>query len=668
MGTSLSGLTPATTFDGLLKTSDNDAITSSLKTIGSGDGTDSCLQLSDSALKVNSGSVTIVGTGATSATTSLLVQNSAGDDMFKTTDDGGTTLKSFGASNTLIIDTSGGVSGFQMNSSNGQQRFRIQGTSTATRFTANNTNDAFTFVGNGIYTSGAFDIPSARLHVKGSGNTGATSSLLIQNSSASDLLRVNDSGEVRMQTLDFLGNKITSLARISTSGLAINNAGTNPDANTQLHIKGAGNTDATTSLLVQNSDGDTLLKVVDDGEVRIGETTGSLTAEGNNVFLRGTNIYFRERLGGYLGNFREEGFQIGNGSAAATAQLQVKGSGATSATTSLLVQNSAGTEHLKITDDGIINARQTFRVNHVTNSSRYVNISWGAIAANDTGSELSLYGGGFESAIFLNGSTKSTAAGATGIQSTGVLIAPSVTQSSFAPSAQLHVQGSGNSSADYALRIENSSASTLIDARNDGVIRLAPNSNQTALFNNAKIKNGDASFGTSTIPASTRMTIKGQGTTSATTALLVENSSGTDTLEVRDDGQINFNGNIYANADYKSIGRNSLNSIRFAGGETRVSVQGTSSANKFHVYASSTATSVFSVFTQTQQVGIGNGSNSLDGTAKLQIDSTTQGFLPPRMTGEQIDAIESPASGLIIYNTTTNKAVCYNGTSWNDMF
>ena len=52
MGTSLSGLTPATTFDGLLKTSDNDAITSSLKTIGSGDGTDSCLQLSNSALRI----------------------------------------------------------------------------------------------------------------------------------------------------------------------------------------------------------------------------------------------------------------------------------------------------------------------------------------------------------------------------------------------------------------------------------------------------------------------------------------------------------------------------------------------------------------------------------------------------------------------------------------
>ena len=52
MGTSLSGLTPATTFDGLLKTSDNEPLDGTLKTIGTGDGTDSILQLSNSALQV----------------------------------------------------------------------------------------------------------------------------------------------------------------------------------------------------------------------------------------------------------------------------------------------------------------------------------------------------------------------------------------------------------------------------------------------------------------------------------------------------------------------------------------------------------------------------------------------------------------------------------------
>jgi hypothetical protein len=55
-------------------------------------------------------------------------------------------------------------------------------------------------------------------------------------------------------------------------------------------------------------------------------------------------------------------------------------------------------------------------------------------------------------------------------------------------------------------------------------------------------------------------------------------------------------------------------------------------------------------------------------TAKLQIDSTTKGFLPPRMTTTQKNAIGTPAAGLVVYDTDTNKLCCYNGTSWNDLF
>jgi hypothetical protein len=55
-------------------------------------------------------------------------------------------------------------------------------------------------------------------------------------------------------------------------------------------------------------------------------------------------------------------------------------------------------------------------------------------------------------------------------------------------------------------------------------------------------------------------------------------------------------------------------------------------------------------------------------SAHLQIDSTTKGFLPPRMTTTQKNAISSPAAGLQVYDTTTNKLCCYNGTTWNDLF
>ena len=170
-----------------------------------------------------------------------------------------------------------------------------------------------------------------------------------------------------------------------------------------------------------------------------GDISISASAGGSN-----TQIQFNDS-GAFgadsLFNWDNTNKRLGLGVTTPTARVHIKGEGATSATTSLLVQNSAGTDMLFVTDDKIVNARQTLRVHHNTNSSRYVNIAWGSLLANDTGTELSLYGGGYTSAIFLNGSTKSTAAGATGIQSTGVLIAASVTQNSFDPedSAQLQV-------------------------------------------------------------------------------------------------------------------------------------------------------------------------------------------------------------------------------------
>ena len=61
---------------------------------------------------------------------------------------------------------------------------------------------------------------------------------------------------------------------------------------------------------------------------------------------------------------------------------------------------------------------------------------------------------------------------------------------------------------------------------------------------------------------------------------------------------------------------------------------------------------------------VGVGGFPSDASAILQVTSTTQGFLPPRMTTTQQNAISSPAAGLMIYNTTTNKLMVYNGSAW----
>ena len=53
-----------------------------------------------------------------------------------------------------------------------------------------------------------------------------------------------------------------------------------------------------------------------------------------------------------------------------------------------------------------------------------------------------------------------------------------------------------------------------------------------------------------------------------------------------------------------------------------------------------------------------------DGSAIVDITSTTKGLLPPRLTETQRDAIPSPAAGLVIFNSTTNKYNFFTGIAW----
>ena len=60
-----------------------------------------------------------------------------------------------------------------------------------------------------------------------------------------------------------------------------------------------------------------------------------------------------------------------------------------------------------------------------------------------------------------------------------------------------------------------------------------------------------------------------------------------------------------------------------------------------------------------------NGGTFTDvASARLVVNSTTQGFLPPRMTTTQKNAIATPATGLMVYDTTLNLISVYNGTIW----
>ena len=64
------------------------------------------------------------------------------------------------------------------------------------------------------------------------------------------------------------------------------------------------------------------------------------------------------------------------------------------------------------------------------------------------------------------------------------------------------------------------------------------------------------------------------------------------------------------------------------------------------------------------QVKIGDNPTTIDASALLEMESTSKGMLTPRVTETQRDAIASPATGLIIYNTDTDDFNYYDGTKW----
>jgi hypothetical protein len=113
----------------------------------------------------------------------------------------------------------------------------------------------------------------------------------------------------------------------------------------------------------------------------------------------------------------------------------------------------------------------------------------------------------------------------------------------------------------------------------------------------------------------------------------------------------------------------------FATGKIKFSAGGSSTAQ---ITLTSAGRLLIGTTTEDSYIVDGNGRGRFTGlmvgntttaseSAALQADSTTRGFLPPRMTTVQRDAIASPATGLQVYNTTTNTNDYYNGTSWSSL-
>jgi hypothetical protein len=188
---------------------------------------------------------------------------------------------------------------------------------------------------------------------------------------------------------------------------------------------------------------------------------------------------------------------------------------------------------------------------------------------------------------------------------------------------------SGSTSGDKGITVGNSNTANALSFGsyfNIGVIS-GPSG---PLMLQTPASNKGVSISTGYLIPSAMAHIQGSGTTSGTTSLLVQNSGGTTVLSINDAG-----GFFTTTSNFSSVMTNDSNSLQVTGSIAAIRV----------------GTSI-----------------TIAASAILQADSTTQGFLPPRMTTTQRDAISSPAAGLVLYNSTTNKLQCYNGSTWNDLF
>jgi hypothetical protein len=129
--------------------------------------------------------------------------------------------------------------------------------------------------------------------------------------------------------------------------------------------------------------------------------------------------------------------------------------------------------------------------------------------------------------------------------------------------------------------------------------------------------------------------VKGTGTGGGTFALTVQNSASTNIMRLQDDGYLNVLAGVFTSA------------IR------GVNVEFTNLLYGANFWC-----------TVDGSIKIGSGQSPSVASAIFQADSTTRGFLPPRMTTTQKNAIATPATGLMIYDNVLNRPCFYDGTTW----
>jgi hypothetical protein len=150
--------------------------------------------------------------------------------------------------------------------------------------------------------------------------------------------------------------------------------------------------------------------------------------------------------------------------------------------------------------------------------------------------------------------------------------------------------------------------------------------------------------------------VQAQSALSTDTTFRVRNSADNDNLfDVRNNGVATVKGLAqvisFNLTDRVYIGSNVNNNVIGVNSDNKLFIRSNGNLNIITV-ANSTVIVTDSI------------SPALTPSSKLTVESTTQGFLPPRMTTTQKNAIATPAVGLIIFDVTLNKLCVRGASAW----
>ena len=594
------------------------------------------MRISPSTYNVNINSTTdltaklgIKGSGSTSATTSLLVQNSGGTNLFEVQDDGTTIVRrytKFLFYGLQINDNSGGPGGMSLTG------------------TPPSNNQIIGAAGLSITTSTSF-----------SSTTGAamqfnTSEL---SSTSGDVANFQFGGQANMQSGNATFSQLKLVPNFTTGGTysgIVRGIYYNPSLSSVTGI--------TSHRAIETVTGNVLLGTT-SGNVGIGTSSpgSKLTVDGNISVVNNNSIigYVGSNQGMYLtGGAGEFRFINGNGAGWYYTWYQ-----------------NGGVEKMRLsTGDNLLIGTTTdsgFKLD-VNGTARVTGAVKGGEGSNFN--EIYFYGGGDRKIKpGANQLDITDSAGTSGFQVGGGGGFPRV---ALGYDSVDFIRGnatlSWNSSTTQQVVLSAKSyvnhLTPFFDIVAQGYAPSAPSGNNTSLrlyttnttsgtYGNIIIghngTNATGNVGVGEASPTARLQVKGSGSTSATTSLLVQNSSSTRSLEITDDGNAFIGGSTlqFSNSTNCKIINNFGIMQLDNNGTAGVSLSFTNGA-----WGSSST------------VCFGLQGTGAVASAQVEIKSTTRGFLPPRGTNAQMLAIVSPAEGLVFYDLTNHKLNVFDGTSW----